>query len=402
MTLPGGSRYEQLKDDIRSILEEKISRKRIGLDALLERLKENPRYILERSEYRPRLAVWEMTLACNMNCAHCGSLAGKPRPDELTTEEGLRLCDELIELGCERMTLLGGEPFLRKDWEIFARRLSEGGVRVNAISNGWIMADSRMADRVAESPLVNLGISIDGMEESHDKIRRRPGSFRRITKAMELMRERGVPVAVVSVVTTDSIRELEDLYRFIVDMGANRWQPQIAIPRGAVDLDGPWMIRPEGMRGLADFLIEKLREGKIKIDVGDNIGYMSSQEEDLRGGPNRNIPFWTGCYAGCKVIGIDSDGGIKGCLSIPSAPEFMEGNIRERPLREIWFRKGGFSYNREFSVDKLRGSCRDCPYGAVCRAGCTSMAYGCTGSPFENPYCLYRVEMLEEEREGGA
>ena len=66
--------------------------------------------LLKRLGYAPRTCVWELTLACNMNCRHCGSRAGKARPDELTQPEALRLCQDLADLGVKRLTLGGGEP----------------------------------------------------------------------------------------------------------------------------------------------------------------------------------------------------------------------------------------------------------------------------------------------------
>ena len=65
---------------------------------------------------RPLYAVWEITLACDLACTHCGSRAGKARPDELTTAEALRVVDELAELGVREVTLIGGEAYLRPDW----------------------------------------------------------------------------------------------------------------------------------------------------------------------------------------------------------------------------------------------------------------------------------------------
>src|SRR5688500_7094210 len=52
-------------------------------------------------KYRPIYAVWEITLACDLACRHCGSRAGKDRPDELTTEECLDLVDQMAELGVQ-------------------------------------------------------------------------------------------------------------------------------------------------------------------------------------------------------------------------------------------------------------------------------------------------------------
>src|SRR5690606_29946956 len=70
----------------------------------------------EVDRVRPIYCVWEITLACDLACRHCGSRAGKARPSELSTEEALSLADQLIELGIREVTLIGGEAYLRPDW----------------------------------------------------------------------------------------------------------------------------------------------------------------------------------------------------------------------------------------------------------------------------------------------
>src|SRR5262245_42529511 len=77
---------------------------------------------------RPILAVWEITLACDLACGHCGSRAGRARPDELTTEEALSLVDQLAELGVIEVVLIGGESYLRPDWLDIIARIAERGM----------------------------------------------------------------------------------------------------------------------------------------------------------------------------------------------------------------------------------------------------------------------------------
>jgi len=72
-----------------------------------------------------------------------------------------------------------------------------------------------------------------------------------------------------------------------------------------------------------------------------------------------------------------------------------EGSIRQKSLREIWFDKNAFSYNRRFSEADLREHCAGCAFRHVCRAGCKSMAFTLTGNTSFNPMCLRH---LSEER----
>lgn len=108
-------------------------RRRARRQRLLDEARANPIAVYESVPWSPCYVVWELTLACNMRCAHCGSSAGKPREDELDLDEMLRVCDELAELGCERLTLLGGEPLIHPRWPDVARRVRENGFRANVV-----------------------------------------------------------------------------------------------------------------------------------------------------------------------------------------------------------------------------------------------------------------------------
>jgi radical SAM protein with 4Fe4S-binding SPASM domain len=151
-------------------------------------------------------------------------------------------------------------------------------------------------------------------------------------------------------------------------------------------------IAPEQLPEVADFIVSAKSRGKVYIDVGDNVGYFGRQEIELRRGAEPALfGFWCGCSAGCLTVGIEANGNVRGCLSLQSG-RFVEGNLRSESLESIWRRPGSFRYTRCFRPEDLHGYCAGCEYGEICRGGCTFMAFGATGSPHNNPYCLYRVE----------
>ena len=92
---------------------------------------------------RPILAVWEITLACDLACGHCGSRAGRARPDELSTEEALTLVDQLAELGVIEVVLIGGESYLREDWCQLIARIAERGMQPLLTTGGRGMTAER-------------------------------------------------------------------------------------------------------------------------------------------------------------------------------------------------------------------------------------------------------------------
>jgi radical SAM protein with 4Fe4S-binding SPASM domain len=179
--------------------------------------------------------------------------------------------------------------------------------------------------------------------------------------------------------------DLEKIYALLIEHGVTVWQLQLATPMGNMAHHREILLGKEQLPAITEFIKEKRRERRINVYAGDDIGYYDSNELYIRGSPG-TLATWSGCQAGLSVAGIDSTGNVKGCESLYS-DEFIEGNLREAPLKEIWTRPGGFAYNRDFSPEKLEGNCRNCRQGAVCRAGCRSSCFFSTGSLFSNPYC---------------
>ncbi|MBN1696762.1 MAG: radical SAM protein [Spirochaetales bacterium] len=383
----------EAKSVFREIKEEKAEE---IIRQKLEEAAKDPMAPYKSLPWYPRYVVWELTLACNMRCAHCGSTAGVRREDELTLDQMYRCADELGELSCERLTLLGGEPLIHPHWPEVTKRLQQNKIRVNVITNGWTLTDERVCDKLKETGLTIVGISVDGMKRSHDKLRRE-GSFERIVRGMDLLKERGVSVAVCTVITSDSIRDLDGLYDLLIDKGVKVWQIQIASPLGRLEKDDPILIKPMQIKTLYDFFYKKRAlKGPIHIDLADDVGYYPPWEEGYLRNTRNNGLLWMGCHAGIQVLGIDSNGNIKGCQSLPSTPEYLEGNIKEISLVTLWKNPDGFSYNRKFSMKQLSGYCAECTYGPICKAGCSSCAIAFTGNIGDNPMCIHRA--LQEAR----
>lgn len=170
-----------------------------------------------------RDCVWELTLRCNARCVHCGSDAGAPRADELSTDEALQVCDDLGALECEVVTFSGGEPLLRDDWERLARRLIARGAKVELISNG-LLIDERMAARCAAAGLSSVSMSVDGDEGIHDGLRGVPGGFRKVLDAARCLRRAGVRVGAVTQVCRPNLHALPRIEDALVEAGFEGWQ----------------------------------------------------------------------------------------------------------------------------------------------------------------------------------
>ena len=342
--------------------------------------------ITAMSDYKLKQLVWELTMSCCFNCKYCGSGGGQHRDNELTTSECLDVADQLIELGVERVNLIGGEVFMRPDWDVIAKRLTSAGVKVTIITNGWLF-NSEVIQQIKDAGIKALGISLDGPKDIHDKYRQ-TGSYDRAIKAIDDLTAAGLKVAVISTLNSENVQRLDELYNILKTKKIYTWQLQACSPMGNAANSGiPFEINhSDVMRFIVDKNKETVRnKNRFIIVAADNIGYFDDDEVFVRGSLTGQR-FYNGCMAGISSIGIDSVGNVKGCESMQD-PRFNEGNLREKTLKEIWENPQGFSYNRQFSIDKLTGKCKNCEFGRVCRGGCRSYNYFATGGLYEHPYC---------------
>ncbi|WP_054742630.1 radical SAM/SPASM domain-containing protein [Cellulosilyticum ruminicola] len=344
-------------------------------------------------EYMPTTAVWEVTMGCNMQCKHCGSRCKEPLPDELTTEEALDLCDQIGDLGLQWITLSGGEPLTRKDICQLIARLRQNNVIPNIITNGWLLTEE-MLDQLLEAGVGSLAISIDGLGEKHDYMRR-PGSFERDMKTLELMDRKGATTAVITTVTKGNINDLEEMYQVFKEKNVKLWQLQIGLPMGNLKDQSDLIMDPEQVEDLLDFMYSKLNQGEMKVYPADCVGYYTDKDSILRGmilGYDEPV-VWSGCGAGKHGFGILQNGEILGCTSIRDR-DFIEGSIRERSLRSIWEDEESFSWSRKMSKDKLSGQCKECMHGDTCLGGCSNTRITMQGDVYgENEYCAYSLRL---------
>lgn len=343
-------------------------------------------------EYNLLGGVWEMTMACNMRCQHCGSSCKEKQDDELNTEEALDLCQQLADLGMQFITLSGGELTLRDDWDVIARKLTDLGIATSMITNGWLMDDA-LIQKAKDAGIVSIGISIDGVQKTHDTIRR-PGSYERDIINMGKIRKAGMNACAVTTIHEGNFNELEDMYQDFVKADVNMWQVQLALPMGNFTHHQDLYLEKERPSQIIDFCHSK-KDGPIKICPADCVGYYTTKEIELRESVYGTKSCWQGCHAGKNSIGILCNGDIIGCTSI-RGKEYIEGNIRKTPLKEIWESPDSFKWNRELKKKDLKGFCHDCVYGDTCLGGCTNTRFTYGGDIYsENEYCAYNYDMKE-------
>ena len=347
--------------------------------------------------HRPIYCVWEVTLACDLACRHCGSRAGRERPDELTTAEALDLVEQIADLGTKEVTLIGGEAYLRDDWLDIVRALRARDLDVTMTSGGRGLDEARIAT-AQEAGLMGVSISLDGDALTHDRLRGVSGSYAAAVNAMRILKARGMRVSCNTQINRLSMPLLPSMLETIAALGIHSWQLQLTVPMGRAADEPDVLLQPYDLLELFPLLASlhaRCGELGVRMWPGNNIGYFGPYESILRG--VNNAGHGGSCGAGQTTLGIEANGAIKGCPSLPTEA-WTGGNIRDDTLEAIWDRAEALRYTRDRTTRDLWGYCATCYYAEACMSGCTWTSFVTFGKPGNNPYCHHRA--LEMDRQG--
>lgn len=331
----------------------------------------------------PFIIGWELTLACNLRCRHCGTSAGQSRARELSLEESLAICDQFPDLLVQEVNFTGGEPLLRPGWDKIVAHLRKLGIMSKILTNGATLEPDTVA-QLKELGISGVGISLDGLEATHDHIRGCHGLFRRIQNSIDLILNADLFLTIITTVNALNLGELPLLFELLRSKGIKRWQIQPIFPLGRAHQATELRLEDQVYMELGNFVKQfgpQAEKSGLEIRPGDSFGYFT--EADKR------EPPWRGCPGGLLSCGITSDGKIKGCLSLPD--HLIEGDLRQNDLWDIWFHPESFAYTRKFSLEKLGDYCHSCDNAEQCHGGCSAMSYGSTGVFHNDPYCFYSI-----------
>jgi radical SAM protein with 4Fe4S-binding SPASM domain len=241
-------------------------------------------------------------------------------------------------------------------------------------------------------------VSVDGLATAHAAERVVRGSFDAALGALAHGREAGLPITANTQIGRGNIGDIPGLFERLVDVGIRAWQPQLTVAMGRAADDPDLVLQPYQMLEVVPMLArlkERADEAGVLFWPGNNVGYFGPHEASLRDVAPRCHRGT--CGAGRTTIGVESNGNVKGCPSLPS-DEYVGGNVREHALVDIWERAPRIGFMRERRAADLWGRCAGCYYAAHCLGGCSWTAHSLLGRPGNNPYCHHRA--LELERVG--
>jgi len=381
---------------------------------------------LQTGGVRPPLVVWNATNRCNLRCKHCYISAGDmttgrdapaaqipPNPplpkggtydnllkggtyDEMTTAEAEEFITDLAEMRVPVLLFSGGEPLIRSDIFHLSRFATDRGLRVILSTNGTLIT-SEVADSIKRSGMQYVGVSFDGLRDTHDEFRCKAGAFDRALEGIRNCMRLDIKTGIRFTISKLNKEDLPGVINLLEQEGIPRFCMYHLVYSGRgreiMDMDTSREEKLETMRFLVDRTLELYKKGvETELLTVDNHAdgvyiykYLLEKQPDRADEVMQLLKMHGGCSAGTKFANVDPLGNIHPC-------QFWQhvslGNVRERKFSDIWNDEGnGFLKNLRRKDQLLKGRCGQCIYKTVC-GGCRVRAEVVHGDIWaEDPAC---------------
>jgi len=351
------------------------------------------------------VVIWNLIRRCNLTCQHCYSIsADVDFPGELSTAEVCAVMDDLKAFRVPVLILSGGEPLLRKDLFEVAARAKAMGFYVGLSTNGTLI-DAPMAARVAALGFDYVGISLDGLRETHDRFRRKAGAFEASLGGLRLCRARGVKVGLRFTVTQDNAADLPGLLALAEDERIDKFYLSHLNYAGRGNknrgTDAHFQTTRQAMDLLLDTAWDYQQRGVTKEFVTGNndadgvylLLWVRRRFPEREAHMRAKLAEWGGNASGVNVANIDNLGNVH--------PDTMWwnhtlGNVRERPFSEIWQdRSDPIMAGLKARPRAVKGRCAACAYFDICGGNTRVRALQLTGDAWEeDPGCYLSDEEI--------
>jgi Fe-coproporphyrin III synthase len=353
------------------------------------------------------VVIWNLVRRCNLTCRHCyATSADKDFPGELDRAEIDRVMDDLYAYGVRVLILSGGEPLLHPDIFAIARRAKALGFYVGLSSNGTLIDAARLAE-IAATGFDYVGISLDGLRETHDRIRRGEGAFAAALQGLRDCRAAGLKVGLRFTLTRDNAAELPALLRLMDEEDIDKFYLSHLNYAGRGYRNRGDDPHHRLTREAMDFLFETcwadVRAGRRReIVTGNNdadavylLHWAARRLPEALPRLRAMLRRWGGNASGVNIANIDNEGRVH-----PDTMwwDYSLGNVKERSFGAIWDdRSDPLMDGLKQHPRPLKGRCATCRHLDICAGNSRTRAWRLTGDPWsEDPGCyLTDAEIAE-------
>ena len=344
------------------------------------------------------VVIWNLIRRCNLTCKHCYSIsADKDFPGELSTAEVCTVMGDLRAFRVPVLILSGGEPLLRPDIFDIARRAKEMGFYVGLSSNGTLIGKNNI-DAIAEVGFDYVGVSLDGLNETHDRFRRKEGAFDASLAGIRLCIDAGIKVGLRFTLTQDNAHDLPGLLKLMEEEKVEKFYLSHLNYGGRGNrnrkADAHFATTRQAMDLLFDTCLERLQSGEPREFVTGNndadgvylLNWARERFPDKTEHLRQKLSQWGGNSSGVNIANIDNLGNVH--------PDtfwwhYTLGNVRERPFSEIWQDTSDpIMAGLKQHPRPLKGRCAVCAYQDICGGNTRVRAHQMSGDPWaEDPGC---------------
>ncbi|MBT8128945.1 MAG: heme d1 biosynthesis radical SAM protein NirJ [Gammaproteobacteria bacterium] len=344
------------------------------------------------------VVIWNLIRRCNLTCKHCyATAADRDFPGELDTQQVYDVMDNLHAFGVRVLILSGGEPLMRPDIFDISQRAKDMGFYVGLSSNGTLI-DQNNIDDIVRIGYDYVGISIDGMRDTHDNFRRKQGSFEQALKGIRLCRDAGIKVGLRFTLTQDNKQDLPGLLKLMDDESIDKFYLSHLNYAGRGNKNRRDDLHHRMTREAMDLLFsscwQDVQSGRRREFVTGN---NDADGAYLLLWARQHLPQhvarlesmlqrWGGNASGVNIANIDNLGNVH-----PDTMwwDYNLGNVRQRPFSEIWMDTSDpLMAGLKMKTRPLEGRCAACNYRSLCGGNTRTRAWQLSGNFWaEDPGC---------------
>lgn len=355
---------------------------------------------------RKPVVVWTTTRRCNLKCQHCyTSSEDRLYEGELSTDEGYALLDDLASFKIPALLMSGGEPLIRPDFPLLARRAASLGIRVTLSTNATLL-DDKMAAVLKEVGVTYVGISLDGNPGTHDFFRGVPGAYARTIEGMRAARKAGLKVGLRLTLTRHTVADLDWIFKVIDDEGITRacFYHLVYSGRGR-SIKSEDLAPAETREGLEKILAQtqkRLKAGR-KLEVltvdqsadGPWLLLKMAEKDPQRAAEIQSLLRRNGGGAAGSGVGIGNIDPV-GNVHPDQFWRAPLGNVRDRPFSKIWTDPSNELLSKlRNRLPLLGGRCGSCAFKPECGGSFRVRALAVHNDPWaEDPACYLSEEEI--------